>query len=209
MCLNLVSYWPVQPVPGIDGEFSLCSPVAYINKTRITACGASGKKVGVLLFPLQNPINDTVGAPTTFGESVDTCPTQGPITDPTPSVTPLISTRIESPTSTPIGSLTSTPIDAPASTGTAIASTATTPSSTPSSSVNSAPNALASASPDEEDDSVCFPGSATVQLVGGLAKRMEEVEIGDVVQVGANIFSKVFAFTHRSRESIYVRASSN
>lgn len=61
-----------------------------------------------------------------------------------------------------------------------------------------------SASGESEDDgSVCFPASATVELEDGSIKRMDEIELGDRVKVGANEFSPVFMFTHKTRAVDY------
>lgn len=43
----------------------------------------------------------------------------------------------------------------------------------------------------------CFPAAATVLLADGSRKTMEDVRIGDRVQVGVNEFSRVFAWTHQ------------
>lgn len=56
-----------------------------------------------------------------------------------------------------------------------------------------------SASEESEDDgSVCFPASATVQLDDGSIKRMDEIELNDRVKVSAKEFSPVFMFTHKT-----------
>lgn len=53
-----------------------------------------------------------------------------------------------------------------------------------------------SSSPDDSD-SVCFPASATVTLEGGVQRLMQDVRIGDRVQVAHDVFSPVFMFTHK------------
>ncbi|PXF46287.1 Indian hedgehog B protein [Gracilariopsis chorda] len=55
----------------------------------------------------------------------------------------------------------------------------------------------ASPSPDDDDDAVCFPADATVQLEDGSAKKMGDVQLGDRVMVDHGIFSPVFMFTHK------------
>lgn len=49
---------------------------------------------------------------------------------------------------------------------------------------------------DDSAASLCYPAKATVELGEGQLKRMDELEVGDVVQVGDE-FSPVFGFTHR------------
>jgi hypothetical protein len=48
-----------------------------------------------------------------------------------------------------------------------------------------------------EDKSKCFPSSASVELRSGATKRMDQVEVGDVVRVSTTEFSAVFMWTHR------------
>lgn len=65
----------------------------------------------------------------------------------------------------------------------------------------------ATISPDgdsEEDENTCFPASAMVKLEDGAWKRMEEVQIGDKVQVGSDKYSPVFMFTHRDADVNYL-----
>lgn len=50
---------------------------------------------------------------------------------------------------------------------------------------------------DDDDESACFPADARVRLANGSEKRMDEVEIGDVVEVSEEKFSRIFSFTHR------------
>lgn len=47
------------------------------------------------------------------------------------------------------------------------------------------------------EEALCFPPSATVELLGGSIIQMEDVVVGDVVRVGRNMFSRVFMFTHK------------
>eukprot|EP00177_Eucheuma_denticulatum_P007321 GFKZ01013322.1.p1 GENE.GFKZ01013322.1~~GFKZ01013322.1.p1 ORF type:complete len:667 (-),score=80.35 GFKZ01013322.1:304-2304(-) len=58
------------------------------------------------------------------------------------------------------------------------------------------------AEPVAEDESACFPGSATVRVEGRGVVRMDELRIGDRVLVGVDgngedLFSDVFFFSHR------------
>eukprot|EP00190_Bangiopsis_sp_CCMP1999_P005331 CAMPEP_0198728382 /NCGR_PEP_ID=MMETSP1475-20131203/8949_1 /TAXON_ID= ORGANISM="Unidentified sp., Strain CCMP1999" /NCGR_SAMPLE_ID=MMETSP1475 /ASSEMBLY_ACC=CAM_ASM_001111 /LENGTH=600 /DNA_ID=CAMNT_0044490731 /DNA_START=44 /DNA_END=1847 /DNA_ORIENTATION=- len=46
----------------------------------------------------------------------------------------------------------------------------------------------------------CFPASATVELEGGLRRRMDELVSGDRVRTGADKFSEIFFFSHRDSE---------
>ena len=48
-----------------------------------------------------------------------------------------------------------------------------------------------------DDDSVCFPASAEVELDTGRTVTMDQLAIGDNVRVSANTFSRVFLFTHK------------
>jgi Hint module len=50
---------------------------------------------------------------------------------------------------------------------------------------------------DGSKKSSCFPASATVELSTGETKRMDELDVGDRVRVGASEFSPVFMFTHK------------
>lgn len=56
------------------------------------------------------------------------------------------------------------------------------------------------ASPESEsfsDGSACFPRDSTVELRDGAMRRMDEVNVGDVVKVGVGEYSPVILFTHR------------
>jgi hypothetical protein len=63
--------------------------------------------------------------------------------------------------------------------------------------------ASVSPSPSSNNDSVCFPSHAVVELVDGSCVTMEKLSIGDVVKVGPNAFSKVFMFTHKLRGGVH------
>ncbi len=54
---------------------------------------------------------------------------------------------------------------------------------------------------DGDGASACFPADASVTLEGGYVKRMDDLQIGDRVQVSPNAFSDVFMFTHRDAKS--------
>lgn len=56
-------------------------------------------------------------------------------------------------------------------------------------------------SPDE-DDNVCFPAEATVTLSNGKLVRMDELQVGDEVQVGNGKWSRIFGFSHRHRSVV-------
>mmetsp|Transcript_5301 Transcript_5301/g.15830 ORF Transcript_5301/g.15830 Transcript_5301/m.15830 type:complete len:516 (+) Transcript_5301:70-1617(+) len=55
---------------------------------------------------------------------------------------------------------------------------------------------------EDEDDSVCFPADATVEMADGSTKVMRELETGDRVRVSGDLFSEVFMFTHRHPEAV-------
>lgn len=61
----------------------------------------------------------------------------------------------------------------------------------------------------EDDDSVCFPGDATVELEDGRHIPMARLAIGDRVRVSATTFSPIFLFTHKLAEGnhTFVRLS--
>jgi hypothetical protein len=48
----------------------------------------------------------------------------------------------------------------------------------------------------------CFPADATVELKNGSTKTMAELQVGDVVRVGANEFSEVYMFSHRYEDAV-------
>lgn len=52
----------------------------------------------------------------------------------------------------------------------------------------------------DDDDPVCLPGSAIIEVLGRGMVRVDEVETGDVVRVGGGEFSRVFMWTHRDGE---------
>jgi len=49
----------------------------------------------------------------------------------------------------------------------------------------------------------CFPADATVELSNGQTKRMDEVQIGDRVQVGTEQFSQVYFFGHKLADGMF------
>lgn len=49
----------------------------------------------------------------------------------------------------------------------------------------------------DDGSSLCFPGSALVELKSGRAIRMDQLSVGDEVLVG-ELYSQVFGFTHKS-----------
>ncbi|PXF40816.1 Desert hedgehog protein A [Gracilariopsis chorda] len=50
-------------------------------------------------------------------------------------------------------------------------------------------------------ESLCFPSDATVEMIDGSSKRMDELVIGDEIRVGDQ-FSPVFLFTHNQKETL-------
>lgn len=59
------------------------------------------------------------------------------------------------------------------------------------------PETLAEETEEGDDDDVCFPAHATVELRDGSIVRMEELSVGDQVRVSSDEFSEVFMFTHK------------
>ena len=53
-----------------------------------------------------------------------------------------------------------------------------------------------------KQSAVCFPARAVVQLSNGALRYMQELRAGDVVRVGKDEVSVVYAFTHRKRDVI-------
>ena len=62
---------------------------------------------------------------------------------------------------------------------------------------------------DDKKEPSCFPGHATVELKTGVAKEMRFLQVGDVVKIGHDHYSPVFAFTHRDKfaKSSFIRLS--
>eukprot|EP00737_Agarophyton_chilense_P003682 gb/GEZJ01004376.1/.p1 GENE.gb/GEZJ01004376.1/~~gb/GEZJ01004376.1/.p1 ORF type:complete len:380 (-),score=56.14 gb/GEZJ01004376.1/:308-1423(-) len=85
---------------------------------------------------------------------------------------------------------------AAASAASASPSAAASISETPG--TDSAPTATPS-----DDDDVCFPASALVQLADGTLRRMDQIAIGDMLHVGHNQYSPVFMFTHQQHTVSY------
>lgn len=48
----------------------------------------------------------------------------------------------------------------------------------------------------------CFPGSATVEVVGGYSVPISSLVVGDSVKTGVDTFSEVILFTHREKSSV-------
>lgn len=55
---------------------------------------------------------------------------------------------------------------------------------------------------DSGEEFVCFPALSKVNLMGGVQKSMQDLQVGDVVQVAHNKYSEVFMFTHRLSEIV-------
>lgn len=77
------------------------------------------------------------------------------------------------------------------------------PTLSPSPSASASPPTVPTETPDlvtpspSPEEPICFPGSATVELVDGSVKRMEDIQIGERVMVGTGKYSDVFMFTHK------------
>lgn len=52
-----------------------------------------------------------------------------------------------------------------------------------------------------DEDEICFPADGQVKLDDGSFKRMDQLVIGDNVQVAPNTYSKIFSFTHQDARS--------
>lgn len=76
--MDFIGYWPAQEDPTTGDEINTCSYWRADDATTTgTICGDNGniRKESIILKP--NPkFNDTIGAPTTFGDDVETCPTR-------------------------------------------------------------------------------------------------------------------------------------
>lgn len=61
--------------------------------------------------------------------------------------------------------------------------------------------------PSAEADDVCFSADGRVTLRHGTVKRLRHVAVGDYVQTGAGVFSRVFALTHddATRRGVFTR----
>lgn len=132
-----------------------------------------------------------------------------------PSVTPSMSSTpipSKSPAMSPTPSASSTGGPAsvlpvvPAAVATASASASPSIGSSPSVSVTPAPSLSGSgaatgsepsSSPSSNGGSVCFPGSANVELESGAIVPISTLQLGDRVRTSASSFSDVFMFTHR------------
>lgn len=55
-----------------------------------------------------------------------------------------------------------------------------------------------------DDDAACFPAHARVTLGDGSLRRIDSLGLGDTIQAGPGIQSRVFAFTHRDASALHV-----
>jgi len=49
----------------------------------------------------------------------------------------------------------------------------------------------------------CYPGSATVEMSDGAVKRMNQLQLGDVVKATSGAFSEVYFFSHRKESGMH------
>ncbi|PXF44601.1 Protein hedgehog [Gracilariopsis chorda] len=110
-------------------------------------------------------------------------PTASPSASPTISVTPSV-TPSNVPTPSPSPSMQVSP----------------SPSPSPSNTIEGGGEATPEA---DEDDSVCFPESAHVELECGEVKAIGDISIGDRVLVSGRAYSEVYLFTHRDSNVLY------
>ncbi|KAI0564970.1 hypothetical protein FGB62_22g469 [Gracilaria domingensis] len=82
----------------------------------------------------------------------------------------------------------------------------TTPSETPTVTAAATETETASptgsapiASPQDDDDNVCFPAHSLVELQDGSLLRMDQIAVGDMLLVGDHEYSPVFMFTHQQQ----------
>lgn len=130
-----------------------------------------------------------VGTPPVGG--VDPSPTEGLVDDSPPPIPPPFESGTPQPMPSdddtiPPSEIPMTPI----------------PGSTSPPPVNGAeggPSATPDSTPagEDDDDAVCFPADASVELEDGSVKAMADVQLGDRVKVGPEHFSDVFMFTHK------------
>ena len=86
-------------------------------------------------------------------------------------------------------------------------STRTNGTSTTGTSTTVTPTAGTASATGDDEENVCFPADATVELESGAVVRMAELSIGDMVKVGFNEFSRVFMFTHKMADEAHTFVS--
>lgn len=224
MCMDFIMYWPLQTDEETGHEFNLCTFFEFggdINQNG-TVCAENGRLTDFFnspeTFPMApNPeLNDTAGAPTLFGQvqNVDTCDAHDSEVEATLEPDNIIDSNDMAPSNIPL--VPTTPAPATTSTGNVTPSSSASPSVTaapvPLVDVDESNNDEAVPTPPttaDDDDDVCFPASATVQLRGGVLKRMDELVVGDDVLVASSSstdleqYSTVFMFTHRDHSVVY------
>lgn len=67
---------------------------------------------------------------------------------------------------------------------------------------NGQPGGEDSPSPIDEEESTCFPGTATVEVAGRGDMAMEDLKLGDRVRVSATAFEPIVLFTHRDPAAV-------
>lgn len=185
MCMHFLSYYPIQTDPNTGNEINICArlPLRPDEDTTIigTACGDNGN-LGIskaVLVP--NPkFKDTRGAPDNFGDKRDTC--SGDST--APADPPNEGTAAASTDTSTAGTETDSP-DAPSEEG--------------------EPEEPLSNSSEEAgtNENACFPGDATVRLRDGGVRRMDGLQLGDVVLCGGGEHSSVILWTHHDTQRMH------
>lgn len=186
---------------GADNTLARGTLIALINPLERVQIGSFPYNTGSRYMIVDDP--------TVAGGCIYTAPLRnatGP--SPVPSSSPVVTP--ETPTSSPVA----TP-SAPSSSKRPRRSKDSKPTPTPSSDpieVSQSPVETMEASPgvngvtdspsptgddDDDDGSVCFPAHATVRLEDGSVKTMNQIKLGDRVQVADGVYSDVFMFTHK------------
>lgn len=229
MCLEIIGYYPVQRDLVRNKRISVC---AWGNSNSLCGELNEDFNDLIVPGP-NPAFEDTVDSPVSFGLKNATCKIEeDPARTPTPTGEVSVTPEIGSPSPTAQAyvlspSESSPPIEAtPSSSSRAQPSASSkneSPSpidavSSPSSEVKvpspspvvsvstSLESATASRTPGvslDNDNAACFPANALVNLEDGSVKRMDELAIGDKVQVSNRRYSKVFMFTHKDRDVKY------
>lgn len=179
MCVHFLLYYPSQRDPDNGQEINVCGFI-LTRDGNFTMCGDNGRGGNITFLEVPNPkFNDTNGAPSTFGDPVETCEAEilpDDIVSPEESMSSVTPEKELNDTSGP------------------------EMSNEPMSSVTPENEA-------EVVEPACFPADAEVQVREGGTKRMEDVTIGDEVAVGNGKYSEVYMLTHadQTRWSLFVR----